>query len=77
MSGEGPNCESNFTMSFLVPAELQGTAPAPNDASIYLEDRPALRLAARQFGGFPHDLDYTVEAAELYGLATEAGVKVL
>jgi hypothetical protein len=74
--GEGPNCESNYTMSFLVPALLQGTAPAPTDATVYLEDRAALRLAALQFDGIPHDLDFTMRAAELYGLATEAGVQV-
>jgi SOUL heme-binding protein len=63
-------------MSFLVPALLQGTAPAPTDPTVYLEDRAALRIAALQFDGIPHDLDFTMRGAELYGMATEAGVKV-
>jgi hypothetical protein len=63
-------------MSFLVPAVLQQTAPQPKDSSVYLEQRAGLRVAALQFSGFPHDLDYTVHAAELYGLATEAGIQV-
>jgi hypothetical protein len=74
--GEGPNCESNYTMSFLVPSLLQDSAPAPTDASVYLESRNEFRVVAKQFPGIPGDLDFTIQAAELYGLATEAGIQV-
>jgi hypothetical protein len=74
--GEGPNCESNYTMSFLVPSLLQDSAPAPTDASIYLESRNEFRVVAKQFPGIPGDLDFTIQAAELYSLATEAGLQV-
>merc|ERR1711971_990382 len=42
--GEGPNCSSSVTMSFLVPSFLQEVTPEPLDTSVYLEDRPAMRL---------------------------------
>ena len=74
--GEGPNCESNFTMSFLVPSVLQGTAPLPTNPTVYLEQRAALRVAALRFPGIPGDLDFTIRGAELYELATEAGIQV-
>ena len=86
LPGEGPNCESNFTMSFLVPASLQETSPQPTDPLVWLEDRPAIRsvlspprrntmscllplppscfqfrLVAREFGGFPQELDWTIQ----------------
>jgi len=75
LPGEGPNCESNFTMSFLVPANLQETSPEPTDPLVWLEERPAMRLVARQFGGFPQELDWTIQAAELYELAMGAGLE--
>merc|ERR1711964_250504 len=31
--GEGPNCESNFTMSFYIPSDLQGAPPQPTQTS--------------------------------------------
>ncbi len=63
-------------MSFLVPSLLQDSAPAPTDASVYLESRNEFRVVAKQFPGIPGDLDFTIQAAELYGLATEAGLQV-
>jgi len=74
--GEGPNCESNYTMSFFIPMDMQETAPQPLDASLYIEDRPALRVAAMRFGGFPTDVQFSVQAAELYELAAAEGLAV-
>jgi len=73
--GEGPNCSSSVTMSFLVPGYLQETTPEPTDASVYLEDRPAMRFVTKQFSGFPDELDWTMQAAELFELATAAGLQ--
>jgi len=75
LPGEGPNCGSNFTMSFLVPHELQESAPQPTDPLVWLEDRPAFRLVAQQFPGFPGELDWSIQAAKLYEVATAEGLK--
>merc|ERR1711973_10390 len=71
----GANCSSSVTMSFLVPGYLQETTPEPTDASVYLEDRPAMRFVTKQFSGFPDELDWTMQAAELFELATAAGLQ--
>merc|ERR1711990_245639 len=75
LAGEGPNCGSNFTMSFLVPQQFQESSPEPTDPLVWLEDRPAFRLVARQFSGFPGELDWSIQAAELYEVATAEGLK--
>merc|ERR1711915_105965 len=72
--GEGPNCESNFTMSFLIPADMQKETPSPTDASVYIEERPEMRFVTKMFGGFPSELDYTRQASELYALASAGGL---
>ena len=71
--GEGPNCESNFTMSFFIPSDMQEDTPQPTDAQVYIEEREEFTVVARRFGGFPTDLDFSGEAAMLYTLASEEG----
>merc|ERR1719391_1383623 len=34
--GEGPNCESNFTMSFFIPSDFQESPPQPTDKEVYV-----------------------------------------
>ena len=53
LPGEGPNCESNYTMSFYIPSDLQDSPPAPSDPDVYIEERPGFQLVAKEFGGFP------------------------
>ena len=74
--GEGPNCESNFTMSFYIPSSLQEDTPTPTDPLVYIEERPEFEVVSKQFGGFPNDLKFSAEAAELYVLAEEEGLSV-
>ena len=49
--GEGPNCESNFTMSFYIPSDLQGAPPQPTGEGVFIEEREEVRVVARRFGG--------------------------
>ena len=74
--GEGPNCESNFTMSFYIPSDLQANPPLPSDPTVYVKERQEFAVVARKFGGFPTDLIYSAEAATLYQLAVEEGLDV-
>merc|ERR1711937_69771 len=48
----------NYTMSLLIPAELQEGAPEPNDSLLYLEERPEMTVAAFPFEGLCNDYEY-------------------
>ena len=75
--GEGPNCESNFTMSFYIPSNLQENPPLPLDSTVYIEERAAFKVAAKRFGGFPtSDIEFAIQAAELYELAFNEGLEL-
>ena len=77
IAGEGPNCESNFTMSFFIPSNLQENAPLPLDSTVYIEVRAAFKVAAKRFGGFPtSDIEFAIQAAELYELAFNEGLEL-
>merc|ERR1711872_139860 len=73
--GEGPNCESFYTMSFLIPSDLQEGTPEPTNSLVYLEDRQEMKVVTKTFGGFPTDLDFSMQAAELYDLAVKEGLE--
>merc|ERR1711860_86793 len=49
--GIGPNCESNFTMSFFIPSIYQDEPIAPMDPTVYIEQRPAIKVLSRRFSG--------------------------
>ena len=77
IAGEGPNCESNFTMSFFIPSNLQENPPLPLDSTVYIEERAAFKVAAKRFGGFPtSDIEFAIQAAELYELAFNEGLEL-
>ena len=75
--GEGPNCESNYTMSFYIPAVFQEDTPTPTGNQVYIEERPGFEVAAlKSFGGYPGDQEFGERGAELYLLAEAAGLPV-
>merc|ERR1712142_404866 len=76
LPGEGPNCESNYTMSFYIPSNLQENPPKPTDSQVYIEERQAFEVVAMQFGGFPSDLEFSAKAAMLYEMAKEEELSV-
>ena len=55
---------------------LQENTPLPTGPDIYIEERPAMNVAAIQFPGFPGDLDYGMKGAELYEAATGEGLEL-
>ncbi|RUS79562.1 hypothetical protein EGW08_012692 [Elysia chlorotica] len=63
--GEGPNCESSFTMAFYLPVEHQERPPAPTDPALFVEDRPELTVFVHTFGGFADDEKWVSHALEL------------
>merc|ERR1711962_815270 len=72
--GAGPNCESNFTMSFLIPEVHTEAPPAPTNPDVFVEERPELpSVFTRTFHGFAHENDYIKEAAALAHDLNSAG----
>ncbi|XP_005809612.1 heme-binding protein 2-like [Xiphophorus maculatus] len=53
--GAGPACESQFTVSFYIPDELQENPPEPTDPDVFLEDRKEFTAYVRTYGGFSND----------------------
>lgn len=61
--GQGPACESNFTMSFFnIPNQ---TPPQPSDKDVTLTELPALEAYVRSFGGWADEKTYIKEAKAL------------
>ena len=50
--GEGPFCEDHYNISFYVPYDLQGKAPAPTSPDVYSVMKPAMRVFVTSFGGY-------------------------
>lgn len=43
--GAGPNCESEFTMSFYIPAIYQESPITPKSEDVYIEERDQLMVS--------------------------------
>ncbi|KAM4713247.1 heme-binding protein 2 [Anableps anableps] len=53
--GAGPACESQFTVSFYIPDDLQANPPEPSDQDVFLEDRKEFTAYVRTYGGFSNE----------------------
>lgn len=65
LPGAGPNCENTFTTSFYIPTEHQDNPPKPTNPDVFLEDRPAMDVYVKCFGGFAKEQDWLSEAQKL------------
>ncbi|GFO23157.1 heme-binding protein 2 [Plakobranchus ocellatus] len=63
--GEGPNCESTFTMSFYIPSEHQEKPPKPINPAVFVEERPEQTVFVSTFGGFGDDEKWIKQGQEL------------
>lgn len=65
--GQGPACNSAFTMSFYQPWKYQGAtaAPKPTDSSVLLSTMPAMDVYVLSFGGFATAADHKKQATQL------------
>nr|XP_057913513.1 heme-binding protein 2 [Doryrhamphus excisus] len=50
--GDGPTCESHFTVSFYIPEEHQDNPPEPSDPDVFVENRKEFTAYIRTYGGF-------------------------
>lgn len=53
--GDGPTCESNFTVSFYIPEKLQDNPPEPKDPQLFVEHRKEFTAYVRTYGGFSNE----------------------
>ncbi|XP_052792015.1 heme-binding protein 2-like [Mya arenaria] len=53
--GPGPDCESNFTMHFMVPFDLQANPPAPTESSVFIKRVPEMTVYVKSYSGFSND----------------------
>ncbi len=63
--GQGPACNSNFTVLLFIPFAYQSKAPAPTDAQVALVDLPAVTAYVTSFGGWEADNELQEEASDL------------
>merc|ERR1711915_893919 len=49
--GDGPECVSNFTMSFFIPMDFQDNPPEPTDADVFIEQRAGRRRSCMNWPG--------------------------
>ena len=45
--GEGPNCESTFTVSFFIGNQFRDNPPKPTNPDVYLNTMPEMTVYAR------------------------------
>merc|ERR1712199_110031 len=60
--GAGPFCEDHFNISFFVPFDFQGKAPAPTSPDVYSVTHEPMKVYVTSFGGYA-DVDKLRSAA--------------
>ena len=45
--GPGPDCESNFTMHFLIPFAIQANPPMPTETGVFFRNVPETTVYVR------------------------------
>ena len=63
--GQGPACDSNFTVLLFIPFAFQSKAPTPTDPQVALVDLPAVTAYVTSFGGWEADNELQEEASDL------------
>ncbi|XP_066533030.1 heme-binding protein 2 [Hoplias malabaricus] len=63
--GEGPACESSFTVSFYVPEKDQADPPKPSAPEVFIEERKEFTVFVRTFGGFANTQNTLEELLKL------------
>nr|XP_054769739.1 heme-binding protein 2-like [Lytechinus pictus]XP_054769740.1 heme-binding protein 2-like [Lytechinus pictus] len=75
--GQGPACETNFTIYFFVPFEYQEAAnppPNPSNPNISIVDFPELTVYVGKFGGRAEDDDWIENETKLGNILIELGI---
>ncbi|KAM6915784.1 heme-binding protein 2 isoform 1-T1 [Xenentodon cancila] len=73
--GDGPACESQFTISFYIPEQHQANPPEPSDSDVYVEQRKELTVYVRTYSGFANDTTRREELLKLVESLKRDGVE--
>ncbi|GAA6091956.1 heme-binding protein 2 [Tachysurus ichikawai] len=73
--GDGPSCESSFTVSFYLPEEHQAEPPKPSIPEIIFENRKEFTVFVRTFGGFANSQNTREELLKLTESLKRDGMK--
>ncbi|KAL4225506.1 Heme-binding protein 2 [Mactra antiquata] len=52
LHGQGPDCESTFTLHFMVPFNLQNSPPQPKASDVYITSLEPMDVYVRVFSGY-------------------------
>ena len=63
--GQGPACETNFTVLFFTPFAYQNNTPAPTNPQLAIVNLPAITAYVASFGGWEEDKELQEHASEL------------
>ena len=63
--GQGPACESNFTVLFFTPFAYQANTPAPINPQLAIVNLPAITAYVASFGGWEGDTELEKYSSEL------------
>ena len=74
--GAGPNCDSNFTVSFYVPAANQAAPPLPSNPLVFLSKRPARKVYVSVYPGYTNDKKVVAAASALAEALVADGIAV-
>jgi len=69
--------KERMAMCFYLGAPHQANPPQPTNADVYLQDRPAMTIYTRTFGGWPGDAEYKTEKSELSNILAADGNAIL
>jgi hypothetical protein len=74
--GPGPNCGSDFTVSFFVPPSGAASPPAPTSPALFVRSAPSVDVYVSTFGGWADEKEVIAHASTLAAALTAAGVSV-
>ena len=63
--GQGPACESTFTILFFVPFANQANTPEPTNKDVVIVNLPAITAYVASFGGFENEASLRTTATNL------------
>ncbi|XP_054770146.2 heme-binding protein 2-like [Lytechinus pictus] len=74
--GQGPACETKYTMSFFVPREFTENTPKPKAPDVSITNLPQMTVFVKKFSGFADDDKYLEEMKRFVSILEEDGHQV-
>jgi hypothetical protein len=65
----------HMTASFYIPSHEQGSPPEPQDPSVFIEERPEMKVYSRSYSGFSNNNKLNEQAKNLAASLEKIGLK--